>query len=680
MDGYEQTMMRHYALAALKAPRSREAARPRRPDRQLAKWLVDNALRLGCEPPDGIDPDVFDMTVGRVDRATWAAMGPLLDQLGGTRPPVSSSPLQKRLDWLCRTLSLGAIDAEILALCVRVTLFRPLNGLGGAIAQNYPGHDEINVTAMAALTGRPAEVLRTRLRPASPLRLLGLVDDRNGGDYAPTKTVMRIARMTTTREDSLRRALLGRAPRATLAWEDFAHLGPVRDLAERLVGAALRDGATGVNILLHGAPGTGKTEFARTLATRLDASASFVGEADEDDGEPTRQERIAAFAVARALAGRAGRIILVMDEADDVFAGVDENDGAKRQGSKVFMNRLVETTEAPTVWITNHPERLGPAVMRRMSLAIRLREPGRAGRRVMLARIAAQRKLRLESADLDRLCALSAAPAILDAGVRAAKLTGGGVSAAELATRSIAEAMGSGPATVGLAAPSFDPGLSRADIDLAHLADRVAACPGRALSFCFHGLPGTGKSAYARHLAARLGIDVVERRASDLLSMWLGATEAAIAAAFEEAADRGAMLILDEADSFLRDRRGARARWEVSQVNEMLARMEAASHPFACTTNLMDSLDPATLRRFLFKVEFRAMDWSQARTAFRRYLGAEPPPALDGLDRLTPGDFALVARKAALLGERQPDGLLALLRAETDAKPGAARAPIGFTR
>ena len=36
-------------------------------------------------------------------------------------------------------------------------------------------------------------------------------------------------------------------------------------------------------------------------------------------------------------------------------------------------------------------------------------------------------------------------------------------------------------------------------------------------------------------------------------------------------------------------------------------------HPFACTTNLMDSLDPATLRRFLFKVEFQAMKAGQPR-------------------------------------------------------------------
>ena len=56
--------------------------------------------------------------------------------------------------------------------------------------------------------------------------------------------------------------------------------------------------------------------------------------------------------------------------------------------------------------------------------------------------------------------------------------------------------------------------------------------------------------------------------------MWLGESEKAIAAAFEEAADLRAFLVLDEVDSLLRDRRAAQQSWEVTQVNEMLTRME----------------------------------------------------------------------------------------------------------
>ncbi len=138
------------------------------------------------------------------------------------------------------------------------------------------------------------------------------------------------------------------------------------------------------------------------------------------------------------------------------------------------------------------------------------------------------------------------------------------------------------------------------------------------------------------------------------------------------------MLILDEADSLLRDRAGARASWEVTQVNEMLTWMERHPYPFICTTNLMDSLDPATLRRFLFKIRFLPMRPDQAREAFRRSFGIEPPRGLDGIENLTPGDFALAARKAILLRERNANALVEMLEEEANAKIGGARRRIGF--
>jgi transitional endoplasmic reticulum ATPase len=226
---------------------------------------------------------------------------------------------------------------------------------------------------------------------------------------------------------------------------------------------------------------------------------------------------------------------------------------------------------------------------------------------------------------------------------------------------------------------AFDPSLCHADCDLSTLAERIAGSSVRAVSFCLYGLSGTGKSAFARHLAERMGLEIVEKSASDLKSMWVGETEKRIAEAFREAADKRSFLILDEADSLLRDRGGAQQSWEVSQVNEMLLAMERHPYPFACTTNLMDSLDPATLRRFLFKVRFLPMTPAQARDIFRRVLNAEPPAELEALGPLAPGDFTLVARRAELMEVRAPDRLLAMLREEVEAKPYAANRPIGFT-
>jgi hypothetical protein len=98
----------------------------------------------------------------------------------------------------------------------------------------------------------------------------------------------------------------------------------------------------------------------------------------------------------------------------------------------------------------------------------------------------------------------------------------------------------------------------------------------------------------------------------------------------------------------------------------MLTWMERHPYPFACTTNLMESLDPATLRRFVFKVQFLPMTIVQARVTFVRLFGQIAPPTIDGIHPLTPGDFAVVARKAKVLAS------------EVAAKPGISRVRIGF--
>ena len=199
------------------------------------------------------------------------------------------------------------------------------------------------------------------------------------------------------------------------------------------------------------------------------------------------------------------------------------------------------------------------------------------------------------------------------------------------------------------------------------------------MSFCLDGPAGSGKSAWARHLARRIGMPVVEKRASDLISKWLGESEQNIARAFAEARAEGALLIFDEADSLLADRRDAQRSWEVSQVNEMLTWMESHPLPFVCTTNLVEKLDPATQRRFTFRIRFDTLSCAQLLAAWRAHFDAVPPDGLTRLERLAPGDFANVARRMRAMGETRSAQILQELTREAAAKEGASR-PIGFGR
>jgi transitional endoplasmic reticulum ATPase len=125
-------------------------------------------------------------------------------------------------------------------------------------------------------------------------------------------------------------------------------------------------------------------------------------------------------------------------------------------------------------------------------------------------------------------------------------------------------------------------------------------------------------------------------------------------------ARRGRGVVLDEADSFLTDRRDALARWELTETNELLTQMEHLEGLFVCSTNLIDRLDRAALRRFAVKLRFDYLRADQSRSlvaaALHSFGVVENVQSASALSRaaalqcLTPGDVAAVVKRNQVLG------------------------------
>ncbi|MEZ5843667.1 MAG: AAA family ATPase [Hyphomicrobiaceae bacterium] len=581
--------------------------------------------------------------------------------------------------------ALGLPEAEatwmLVGLVASASRFEQVQYLANQLLDFAPPH----ARTIALMLGLPTRSVEELISPGSDLVGSGLIQLREGETVAgynarfaiPTRVNANLDRAFADFSE-MRDALLGAPLASPVQYDDYQHVAADRDLIKAVLDGAAKEGAAGVNILLYGPPGAGKTELAKVVAQAAGLALFAAGEDASRDGEADRLGRIADLVFAGRLLAGQRRTALLFDEMEDVAVHL-----IRRGGSKVYLNRLLETNPVPTIWTSNALADIDPALLRRMTLAIELKRPPASQRQRIISRLLDRAGMSVDAADLRRLAdQLDATPAIIENAIRAARLAGGGVGTIEHAAKGIMRAVTGFTGRQMIAIPAFDPELTTASQDLIVLADQLVGGKARAFSLCLSGPPGTGKSAFARYLAGRLGLEVLLKRASDLLGPYVGQTERAIADAFDEAREAGAVLVFDEADSLLMDRREAVRSWEISQVNEMLTWMEDHPLPVCFTTNLMDRMDTASLRRFTFHVRFSAMDRRALARAWKVFFGRDVAPA-DGLiyHNLTPGDFAKARKQAEMLGILADDEQLTALIAEiARAKPEASGGGLGFVR
>ena len=471
--------------------------------------------------------------------------------------------------------------------------------------------------------------------------------------------------------------------KTNLTTKNYPHIKEDMKILLSFLKNAVSKKQKGVNVLLYGSAGTGKTELSKVIASELNLKLYEVAY-DDEYGYATEDRRLRSYCLAQNVLS-AGSNLLMYDKAEDIF---NTNNDEKRQYGKAFINRSLETNELPTIWITNNILDMDEAVVRRFNLAIEIGIPTEDVR----AKIIKKYSENLIDSKLVKKLAKNqfVAPAVVsNASLVVSNLnTKDKNKAFERVISNTLKAQGydeiekDEKPSADLPS-SYDPNFVNSDCDLNELIQGIKES--KSARICLYGVPGTGKSAYTKFIAKSLKKPIIIKKGSDLLSMFIGGTEKNIALAFKEAKDKKAVLVFDEVDSFLQDRSTATRSWEVTQVNEMLVQMESFDGIFIATTNLIDNLDKACLRRFDLKLEFGYLLPEQAQNLFKKECALlkvkfdeNASKKVSNLGLLAPGDFASVRRQAKFRPIKNGDDFCHRLELEVALKNEEKSVKIGF--
>ncbi len=496
-------------------------------------------------------------------------------------------------------------------------------------------------------------------------------------------------------DDDLVHNLLGKTVSTDLSADDFDHHRAALDDAANILKHAVERGEKGINILLYGPAGGGKTEMAKVLAEMTGARLYSVGEEDDDDfegpqsmgqmgrfysyGQSSNRQRMAQLRRAQALLTGSKNAALLFDEIEDLLLKGTDSDKSPDTESKIEVNRMLENNPVATIWTGNNPEKFHDAVRDRFTYSIFVDYPPTIVRRKVW-----EKQLSVNGVTLGEEDVLSLArrydppPRMIAKACRMAAMTGGGMETIRKSIEASARLRFGDPNAVAAAGsppekflPELIGGTAANDVSGTMNALIARGREGKPFKLYVEGEAGSGRGTALQYMAENMSRHVLSVDIAELVAPHpMMPPEAKIRSAFNAAAD-GTFVVLNNIEEISTDPDSHAGKWDHDIATLFMNAVMECKGTVAVTTTRKSGIPDWVRKSFSHHMAFQPLSANQAGSAYKAYFGQEPPKSLfDGNGSFVPADFDRAAKILTCLDLAPEDhaGRLTVLQDQATAR------------
>ena len=284
-----------------------------------------------------------------------------------------NSIIQQNIDKLTQLLSLNTAEQTVFRLAIQFRLDEALKELSGALPKsNLAELGEV----LSNLFDLPKLDIISALKDKGKPLGYGLLARNYNPDriheYLDWGKMLDFDEFISEalNEQMLLKSCTQPAIETSLSLDNFAYLGKMKTMMLDYLQSSFTTYRKGVNILIYGVPGSGKTELATLLGKALSVSVHNITYMDGDGDVISAEDRLNKCRFAqKVLEGQSS--LLIFDEIEDVFRASFFEQSVAQQ-NKAWTNQLLENNNVPMIWLSNSVHNIDAAFLRRFDFVFEM--------------------------------------------------------------------------------------------------------------------------------------------------------------------------------------------------------------------------------------------------------------------------------------------------------------------